>query len=70
MLKISIPETVVQPSPTPIALQLPGEYEIQVAAHLTLVRLQSFLQDMVRCFRSLDLSNDEELDSWQIGAIL
>ncbi|XP_026206532.1 colony stimulating factor 3 (granulocyte) a isoform X1 [Anabas testudineus] len=58
-----VQESVVQPSPTPMALHLTGEYEVQVAAHLTLVQLQSFGQDMVRCLRSLDVNNDEETDS-------
>ncbi|XP_049418788.1 colony stimulating factor 3 (granulocyte) a isoform X2 [Epinephelus fuscoguttatus] len=63
MLKMAQAETAVQPSPTPMALHLPGEYEVQVATHLTLVQLQSFGQDTVRCLRSLDQSNDEETES-------
>ncbi|GAA6227925.1 uncharacterized protein LOC108875695 isoform X1 [Lates japonicus] len=59
MLKMVQKEAVVQPSPTPVALNLPGEYEVQVAAHLTLVQLQSFGQDAVRLLRSLDQSNEE-----------
>lgn len=60
LLKKVQAESVVQPTPTPVALRLPGEYEVQVAAHLTLVQLQSFGQDVVRSLRSLDQSNDEE----------
>ncbi|XP_063750207.1 uncharacterized protein LOC134871375 isoform X2 [Eleginops maclovinus] len=63
MRKMAQGEVVVQPSPTPMALRLPGEYEVQVAAHLTLVQLQSFGQDVVRCLRGLDRSNDEETES-------
>ncbi|XP_054455064.1 colony stimulating factor 3 (granulocyte) a [Anoplopoma fimbria] len=63
MLKLVQAGVVVQPSPTPMALHLPGEYEVQVAAHLTLVQLQSFGQDTVRCLRSLDRSNEEETES-------
>ncbi|XP_026171630.1 colony stimulating factor 3 (granulocyte) a isoform X2 [Mastacembelus armatus] len=63
LLKMVQIEVVVQPSPTPIALRLPGEYEVQVAAHLTLVHLQAFGQDMVRCLRSLSQSSEEETES-------
>ncbi|XP_034070579.1 colony stimulating factor 3 (granulocyte) a [Gymnodraco acuticeps] len=63
MLKMTHAEAVVQPSPTPVALRLPGEYEVQVAAHLTLVQLQAFGQDTTRCLRGLDRSNDEEMQS-------
>ncbi|XP_039643246.1 colony stimulating factor 3 (granulocyte) a isoform X1 [Perca fluviatilis] len=59
MLKMIQAEAVVQPSPTPVALRLPGEYEVQVAAHLTLVQLQSFGQDTARFLRSLDHSNED-----------
>ncbi|KAK5881030.1 hypothetical protein CesoFtcFv8_021881 [Champsocephalus esox] len=63
MLKMAQAEAVVLPSPTPVALRLPGEYEVQVAAHLTLVQLQAFGQDTMRCLRDLDRSNDEETQS-------
>ncbi|KAF3853420.1 hypothetical protein F7725_014108 [Dissostichus mawsoni] len=36
---------------------------VQVAAHLTLVQLQAFGQDTVRCLRGLDRRNDEETQS-------
>ncbi|KAK2820205.1 hypothetical protein Q5P01_023164 [Channa striata] len=42
MLKMAQTEDLVQPSPTSLTLRLPGDYEAQVAAHLTLVQLQSF----------------------------
>ncbi|XP_056222310.1 colony stimulating factor 3 (granulocyte) a isoform X1 [Seriola aureovittata] len=63
MLKMVQKEAVVQPTPTPMALHLLGEYDVQVAAHLTLVQLQAFGQDTVRCLRSLDQSNEEETES-------
>ncbi|XP_075950249.1 colony stimulating factor 3 (granulocyte) a [Anarhichas minor] len=63
MLKMARAEAVVQPSPTPVALRLSGEYDVQVAAHLTLVQLQAFGQDTLRCLRSLDQSNGEETES-------
>ncbi|XP_034715847.1 colony stimulating factor 3 (granulocyte) a isoform X1 [Etheostoma cragini] len=63
MLKIVRAEAAVQPSPTPLALRLPGEYEVQVAAHLTLVQLQSFGQDTVRFLRSLEHSSEEDTES-------
>ncbi|KAM6898705.1 colony stimulating factor 3 (granulocyte) a [Lycodopsis pacificus] len=63
MLKMARAEAVVQPSPTPVALRLSGEYDVQVAAHLTLVQLQAFGQDTLRCLRSLDQSNGDEAES-------
>lgn len=63
MLKMAQAEAVEQPSPTPVALRLPGNYEVQVATHLTLVRLQAFGQDMIRCLRPLDHSNEEDTES-------
>ncbi|XP_041670936.1 colony stimulating factor 3 (granulocyte) a [Cheilinus undulatus] len=63
MLNKITAETMVLPSPTPVALRLPGEYEVQVAAHLTLVQLQSFGQDVVRLLRSLDQGSEEEMES-------
>lgn len=63
MLKMAQAEAVEQPSPTPVALRLPGNYEVQVATHLTLVRLQAFGQDMIRCLRPLDRSNEEDTES-------
>lgn len=62
MLKLVQGEAVVQPTPTPVTLSLPADYEVQVAAHLTLVQLQSFGQDVVRCLRSLDQSNEEDTE--------
>uniref|UniRef100_A0A1A7X7Q6 Colony stimulating factor 3 (Granulocyte) a n=1 Tax=Iconisemion striatum TaxID=60296 RepID=A0A1A7X7Q6_9TELE len=48
--------TKEQPTTPPVALRLPGTYEVQVAAHLTLVQLQSFGQNMDQVFMSLDQS--------------
>lgn len=58
MLKMVLGEAV-QPTSTPVTLRLTGEYEVQVAAHLTLVQLQSFGQDVMRSLRSLDQSNED-----------
>lgn len=63
MLKMIQAEAAVQPAPTPVSLNLPGDYEVQVAAHLTLVQLQSFGQDMAHCLSNLDQSNEEEMES-------
>lgn len=60
MLKMVQKEAVAQSTPTPVALRLLGEYDVQVAAHLTLVQLQAFGQDAVRCLRSLEQSNEDE----------
>lgn len=63
MLKIKTTEATFPPTPTSVELHLPGDYEVQVAAHLTLVQLQAFSQDVARCLRSLDRSDQEETDS-------
>ncbi|XP_075313365.1 colony stimulating factor 3 (granulocyte) a [Odontesthes bonariensis] len=63
MQKMAQAEAAVEQSPTPVDLRLPGDYEVQVAAHLTLVQLQSFGQDMARCLRSLDQSQEEDTES-------
>ncbi|XP_029977582.1 colony stimulating factor 3 (granulocyte) a isoform X2 [Sphaeramia orbicularis] len=62
MLKMVRTEVTAQPTPTPVNLQMPGEYEVQVAAHLTLVQLQTFGQDMVRSLRSMEQNEDKEAD--------
>lgn len=59
MLKMAGEETVV---PTAVALTLLADYEVQVAAHLTLQRLQTFGQDVDRYLKSLDKTVDEETD--------
>ncbi|CAG04394.1 unnamed protein product [Tetraodon nigroviridis] len=53
MLKVAGGQAEDLPKPT---LNLPGDYEVQVAAHLTLLQLQSFGQDVGRCLESLDQS--------------
>ncbi|XP_029933803.1 colony stimulating factor 3 (granulocyte) a [Myripristis murdjan] len=63
MQKMVQGESAVQPTPPALNLRLPGEYEVQVATHLTLVQLQSFGQDMVRSLRSLQQSSEEETES-------
>ncbi|KAG8009085.1 hypothetical protein GBF38_011692 [Nibea albiflora] len=62
LLKI-VQETVVLRTPSPVTLNLPGEYEVQVAAHLILVQLQSFGQDMDRSLRSMVQKKEEETES-------
>ncbi|XP_037134443.1 uncharacterized protein LOC119138482 [Syngnathus acus] len=57
---------VLQTTPSPVALRLHGDFEVQVAAHLTLVQLQSLGQDVHRFLRGLDNSQpsqQEETDS-------
>ncbi|TNN39529.1 hypothetical protein EYF80_050305 [Liparis tanakae] len=61
MLKMAQAAAALPSSPS-VALRLPRDYEVQVAAHLTLVQLQSFGQDAVRCLRSLDRSGEDEPD--------
>uniref|UniRef100_A0A3Q2T8E6 Uncharacterized LOC105919975 n=1 Tax=Fundulus heteroclitus TaxID=8078 RepID=A0A3Q2T8E6_FUNHE len=62
MEKMSQTSDAVPPTSASVELRLPGDYEVQVAAHLTLVQLQTFSQDVARCLRSLDRSNDEDDD--------
>lgn len=61
MLKMVQTESQVQPTAPTLALSLPGEYEVQVATHLTLVQFQSFGQDMVRSLRNIT----QEDEQWQ-----
>ncbi|XP_016889454.1 colony stimulating factor 3 (granulocyte) a isoform X2 [Cynoglossus semilaevis] len=63
MQKMLHRDSVVQSTPAPVSLHIDGHYEVQLAAHLTLVKLQSFGQDIVRCLRSLDCSEDENTES-------
>lgn len=64
MIQMVQTEAVAQPTPTPVVLRLPGEYEVQVAAHLTLVHLEAFGQDMLRFLRGLaEQSDDDETES-------
>lgn len=46
-----------------VKLNLPGDYEVQVAAHLTLLQLQQFGQDVDRCLESLDHTTDAAMDN-------
>ncbi|TWW81451.1 colony stimulating factor 3 (granulocyte) a [Takifugu flavidus] len=59
MLKMVGEETVVPPA---VTLNLPADYEVQVAAHLTLQQLQTFGRDVDRHLKSLDKTVDEEPD--------
>lgn len=63
MLKMVTGEVVQASQPT-VSLNLSGEYEIQVATHLTLVQLQAFGWDVVRYLRVLDQSNEEDTERW------
>lgn len=60
MLRLVQGEAAVQPTQNTVTLKLQGDYEVQVAVHMTLVQLQSFGQDMLRCLRSLDQNREEE----------
>lgn len=45
-----------------VKLNLPGDYEVQVAAHLTLLQLQQFGRDVARCLESMDHTTDAAMD--------
>lgn len=61
LLKV-VKAEAVQASPAAVTLNLSGEYEIQVATHLTLVQLQTFGWDVKRCLRTVDQSSEEETE--------
>ncbi|KAL3967540.1 RNA-binding protein 23/39 [Sarotherodon galilaeus] len=63
MLKIVLPQGSPHPTKPSVSLNLPAEYEFQVAAHLTLVDLQSYIQDLVRFLRTLDRSTEMDTES-------
>ncbi|MEQ2312671.1 hypothetical protein AMECASPLE_033606 [Ameca splendens] len=63
MQKMTQMQAAVPPMSTSVELRLPGDYDVQVAAHLTLDQLQTFSQDVARCLRSLDSSDDDEKES-------
>ncbi|XP_072312302.1 colony stimulating factor 3 (granulocyte) a [Eucyclogobius newberryi] len=63
MLNLIQNTTLPTPALKPVVLHLSGEYDIQLAAHLTLVQLEAFGQDVVRCLRSMEHNMEEELDS-------
>ncbi|XP_077482156.1 uncharacterized protein LOC144092882 [Stigmatopora argus] len=58
MLKKLQTDYVVHLDPTPVSLVLNGDYDVQVAVHLTLVQLQSLSQDIQRFLRNLDMEED------------
>ena len=62
MLKIVQKESKQEPTSAHLVLKVSGEYEAQVAMHLTLVQLQAFGQDVVRCLRNI-LQPSEALDA-------
>lgn len=70
MLKIVQPQGSPHPTKPSTPLNLPADYEFQVAAHLTLVDLQSYIQDLVRFLRTLDRSTEVETESWPKSVIL
>lgn len=49
-----------------LTLNLPGDYEVQVAAHLTLQQLQTFGQEVDRCLKSLDQSGWQMINCYFI----
>lgn len=59
MLKM-VGKPVVLPT---FKLNLPGDYEVQVAVHLTLLRLQQFGQNVDRYLKSLDHTTDATMDN-------
>ncbi|XP_061613351.1 colony stimulating factor 3 (granulocyte) a isoform X1 [Phyllopteryx taeniolatus] len=63
MLRALQTDYVAQTTPSPVTLYLHGDFEVQVAAHLTLVQLQSLGQDTHRFLRGLDTSHEPETDS-------
>lgn len=63
MLKMVTGEVVQASQPT-VSLNLPGQYEIQVATHLNLVQLQAFCWDVVRYLRILDQSSEDNTERW------
>ncbi|XP_077595226.1 uncharacterized protein LOC144211684 [Stigmatopora nigra] len=58
MLQALQSEFVVHLNPSPVNLLLSGDFEVQVAVHLTLVQLQSLGQDIHRFLRNLDTETD------------
>ncbi|KAK7919772.1 hypothetical protein WMY93_011056 [Mugilogobius chulae] len=63
MLKLIQNGTLPTPVHKPVALRLSTDYDIQVAAHLILDQLEAFGQDVKRCLRSMESSDEEELNS-------
>lgn len=64
MLKKVHGENHVLPTATTVALRLSGDYEVQVATHLTLVQLQTFGRDVARSLRNMaHLANEQATES-------
>ncbi|XP_014906192.1 colony stimulating factor 3 (granulocyte) a [Poecilia latipinna] len=63
MQKMNQSHIAAPPTSGSVELRLPGEFEVQVAAHLTLVQLQAFSWDVARCLRSLDRSTGDDNQS-------
>ncbi|XP_067101327.1 colony stimulating factor 3 (granulocyte) a [Osmerus mordax] len=62
MLKIVQKESTQEAPSAHLVLKVSGQYEAQVAMHLTLVQLQAFGQDVVRSLRNI-LQPSEALDA-------
>lgn len=60
MMKMAGEEAVAPPA---VTLNLPADYEVQVAAHLTLQQLQTFGQDVDRYLKSLGKAVDVDEDT-------
>lgn len=61
MLKMITGEAI-QTSPPTVLLNMSGEYEVQVATHLTLVQLHSFSGDVAGSLGYLDQSSEEDTE--------
>lgn len=60
MLKIVQGEAAVQPTSSNLVLNVNGEFEAQVAMHLTLVHLQDFGEHVVRSLRNILRTSEED----------
>ncbi|KAJ7985022.1 hypothetical protein DPEC_G00360820 [Dallia pectoralis] len=63
MLRVVKAEVMLQPTATTLTSRLTGDYQVQVAAHLILVQLQSFGQNIVRSLRNIAIANGERDDT-------
>ncbi|XP_057682719.1 uncharacterized protein LOC130909833 [Corythoichthys intestinalis] len=61
MLRALPTDYVVQMTPSPVNLLLSGDFEVQVATHLTLLQLRSLGQDIRHFLRNLDSEPDSHL---------
>ncbi|KAM4624455.1 colony stimulating factor 3 (granulocyte) a [Polymixia lowei] len=63
MLRMIQAEPTALPTVPSVVLRLPGEYEVQVGTHLTLVQLQAFGKDMMRTLRSFSQDAEPQMES-------